>query len=75
MSTRKRLVLSPLAQEDYEDIAVYAVTTWGEEQWVSYEGALVQALTALAETPLLGRPRDDLRPGARSLRVREHVTV
>ncbi len=60
-------------QEDYEDIQVYTVTTWGAEQWLRYEDGLVQALEALTVNPLRGQPRDDLRPGARALRVRERT--
>jgi len=63
MSARKQPVLAPLAQDDYADIRLYT------------EEALARALDALADNPLLGRARDDLRPGARTLRVREHVIV
>ena len=75
MSAPKRVVLSRLAQEDYEDIQVYTVTTWGEEQWLRYEDALIQALEPLAVSPSRGQPRDELRAGARALRVREHVII
>lgn len=75
MSARKQLVLAPLAQDDYADIHLYTEEAWGEAQWADYEEALVRALDALADNPLLGRARDDLRPGARTLRVREHVIV
>jgi len=75
MSAHKRVVLSRLAQEDYEDIQVYTVMTWGEGRWLRYEDALVQALESLAASPLRGQLRDDLRPGARAGRVREHVII
>lgn len=75
MSARKLLVLAPLAQDDYADIRLYTEDTWGEARWADYEGALVRALDALADNPQLGRARDDLRPGVRTLRFREHVIV
>lgn len=52
MSAHKRVVLSRLAQEDYEDIQVYTVLAWGEEQSLRYEDALVQAIESLAASPL-----------------------
>ena len=64
LSARKQLVLSTLAEEDYEDIKVYTVMAWGAAQWAAYETALVRALESLAENPEIGRARDDLRLGA-----------
>ena len=48
---------------------------WGDQQWETYEAALLRALVALSEHPFLGRARDDLRPGARSFPVEQHLIL
>ena len=45
----------------------------GEAQRNDYRRALDQALERLATHPLIGQAREDLRPGLRSLPVRQHV--
>jgi toxin ParE1/3/4 len=51
----------------------YSRQTWGEAQRDDYRRALDQAFETLAAYPLIGQAREDLRPGLRSLPVRQHV--
>ncbi len=50
------VVLSPSAQEDYEDIRLYTVERWDYEQWERYEPILVRAIEMLSENPHVGAP-------------------
>jgi plasmid stabilization system protein ParE len=68
MSAHRLPVLpSPEAYDDLEDIALYSLLEWGEEQRDRYMARLDQALKSLGDTPFIGRARTDLRPGYRSL--------
>jgi toxin ParE1/3/4 len=74
MSARKLPVrLSPEAWDDLEDIAAYSLTAWGAEQCDRFMARLDLALQRLGDNPLLGRPRNELRPGYRSLLTGQHL--
>ena len=73
MSARKRPVrLAPDAQRDYDDILLHSFLTWGETQMQHYRSALDRGLVAIGDHPEIGRPRDQLLPGCRSLQVEHH---
>ena len=61
------------AQDDFEEILLYTVGTWGEEQRRVYKAAIDRALRRLRQFSHLGRPRDDLFAGCRGLQVEHHV--
>ncbi len=67
------IILSPEAQEDFEDIRVYTQREWGDQQETVYKAALLQALVTLSENPGLGRQRGDLGGELCSYVVRRHV--
>ena len=74
MSSHKLPVaLTQAARDDLRDIELYTLTAWGEVQWAVYEARLWQALESLGDTPEIGRARDDLAPGYRSLIIEQHV--
>jgi toxin ParE1/3/4 len=74
MSARKAAIqLTPQAERDYENILVYTERAWGEKQSATYQTSIAQALSALPDHPQASRPRDDLFPGCRSIRVEHHV--
>ncbi|CAN7205342.1 Plasmid stabilization system [Neorhizobium galegae bv. officinalis bv. officinalis str. HAMBI 1141] len=50
--------LSPLAEEDLEDIWGYTVETWSWEQAERYHDELISTLEGLAAGRKLGRPVD-----------------
>jgi toxin ParE1/3/4 len=52
---------------------LYTAQQWGSAQGESYSEEIDRALAELGEHPHVGRPRDDVRPGLRSLRVEQHV--
>jgi toxin ParE1/3/4 len=46
---------------------------WGYEQSVIYASAITQTFAVLRDHPRLGRQRDDLFSGCRSVQVEQHV--
>jgi toxin ParE1/3/4 len=74
MSARRRAIrLTPDARQDYDDLLLYSLLTWGEAQMREYEAAIERALRSLADYPRLGRARDDLFPDCRCLPVERHL--
>jgi toxin ParE1/3/4 len=69
----RKLLKKPLAESDLIDIWFYSFENWGEEQANSYLKALGLQLAKLKEFPMLGKPRDELRPGYRSLQIQRHL--
>ena len=67
------VILTRAAREDYEDIRVYTVQAWDEDQWVTYRTALNRGLQTLGDHPNIGRARADLPPGYRSYPVEQHI--
>ena len=49
------------------------MTEWGEGQADKYLAEIGGGIARLKEHPELGRSRDDLRAGYRSLRINQHV--
>ncbi len=52
-----------LAQADLESIWLYTNEQWGNAQANSYLEALIQRFNWLADNPLLGKMRDDVKTG------------
>lgn len=67
------IVLRPRARQDLKAIWRYSFDRWGEKQADKSLAELAAGVARLGDNPLLGTPRDDLRPGYRSLRVNEHM--
>ena len=74
-SPRLPVVLSPEARDDYESILIYSESTWGEHQAIVYRDALDRAIDRLALFPRMGRAREDVFPGCRVCRVRQHLLI
>jgi toxin ParE1/3/4 len=72
---RLPIKLSPEAWDDLDDIAAYGLLTWGDAQRDRYLATLDRALLSLGENPRLGRARDDLRRGYRSLVAGQHAII
>jgi toxin ParE1/3/4 len=68
---RWRIRLSQLAERDFIAILEWTLEQFGRRQFATYRRTLIQALTALADDPLLpdSRARDEIVPGLRSLHV------
>lgn len=67
------IVKRPRARQDLKAIWRYSFEQWGEMQADKYLAELAAGIAQLGDNPRLGKPRDDLRPGYRSLRVNEHM--
>ena len=70
-----RLVLSPKAERDIEQILRYTEETWGEAQAVVYHQLLDDALRRLLEGPGEGRGSADMPKTPLALPVGSHVVV
>ena len=66
-------IISPLALVDLGDIAFYTEARWGRRQRDNYIHDLNDCFGTLAESPGLGRSRDEIRQGLRSLAYKQHV--
>lgn len=69
----KRFRLSPNARNDLDEIWVYVARERTTEAADRLVDSLTQRFSLLADMPNIGRKRDDLEPGARSLPVGSYV--
>lgn len=67
------LFITPAAQEDLTDIYRYSLTNWGALQAEAYLTQLEEKLWLLTEQPAMGKQRNDLFQGLRSLAVNKHL--
>lgn len=70
---RARIVKRPLARKDLIGIWLHTCEVWGEEQADKYLDELDAGIALLRDHPRLGRARDDVRQGYRSLAINQHV--
>lgn len=70
---RHRIVVSPRAERDLREIYAYTAQSWGAEQADLYMDKIEAAFHALLDNPKVGRVRDEVKPGYRSLGVERHV--
>jgi len=68
-----RIVVSPRAEADIVDIAAYTLENWGERQMVRYVEDLHERFTRLAADPKVGRRREELGRGYRSIVHGSHI--
>jgi toxin ParE1/3/4 len=66
-------VLRPRAKADLAEIWRYTAERWNTAQADKYYRGIVAELGKVAESPTLGRPCDDIRPGYRRQNVGAHV--
>jgi toxin ParE1/3/4 len=74
-SPEYRLILSPKAQQDVEDILRYTREQWGEKQGAVYHDKLVGALEAIRSSPASGHASNDLPDTHRVYPIGSHVIV
>lgn len=65
--------LSRLARADLDEIRAYTRGKWGEAEWYRYYRDLTDCFLRIADDPTLGRSRDLIRPGMRSMTCGKHV--
>jgi toxin ParE1/3/4 len=68
-----RVKLSAAARHDIEAIDKYGSARFGNDVAAEYARSIVQALLLLAQYPLGGRARPELRANTRSRTHRSHV--
>ena len=64
---------TPFARQDYDDLLLESLLTWGEAQMRRYEARIERALRTVARFPGSGRRRDELFPSCRSFPAGQHV--
>ena len=69
----RKLVVTDRARGDLQDISQYTERQWGSDRRRRYMGAIADCLARLLRNPSLGAPRDDIRPGCRSVVAGRHV--
>ncbi len=68
-----RIVLSPRAQSDLDEIWNYTAARWNDDQGERYIRDIWQAVEAVAGDPRKGRVCDEIRLGYRKHPVGSHV--
>lgn len=69
----KRLKVTEAAEADLTAIGKYTEEHWGSAQKRRYLAMIKDCFTRLRRNSALGAPRDDLRPGYRSVSAARHV--
>jgi len=64
---------TPEALEDLDNIVLYTLTKWGKSQAKNYVDNLNLLASRLAETPQLGRPRNELYDVLYSFPYASHI--
>lgn len=64
--------ISPAAQQDIDEVYLYGILAYGLGQADGYISGLREAVLVLAEHPLMGRERDEVRPPIRLLPYESH---
>ncbi len=68
-----RILLSPRAQLDMDDIWSYTLTRWGTKQAECYTRQLYQQMQIIVENPAMGRSCSHIRKGYYSYPAASHV--
>ncbi len=64
---------SPKAETDLEDIWLYSFKQWNEHQADQYYDELIDGINRLTNNPQLGKSRESIGRGYRSLQINRHV--
>ena len=78
-------ILSPNAQESLRNIKAYSLEQFGKEQTISYLKLIEKKLRMIAESPDIGRKREEIKKGYLSFlagsnvifyrKARKHVDI
>lgn len=66
-------ILSPNAQTSLRKIKTYSLEHFGEEQTVTYLKLIEKKLQTIAETPQIGRKREEVKKGYLSFLAGSHI--
>lgn len=67
------VVKSPLAKSDLKKIWRYSFDKWGEDQAGKYLLQLDAGMQGLTSNPKVGKSREKVRKGYRSIQINRHV--
>ena len=70
-----RIVVTPEARHQLDSIYDYIAGAASAEIALRFTDGILDHLTTLTDYPRIGTPRDDLRPGLRTLAHRRRVTI
>jgi toxin ParE1/3/4 len=65
--------LAKAAQDDLREIRDYTRISWGDKQARHYLSEIKECFETLVKNPELGKSRDEVREGLRSINVGRHV--
>lgn len=65
--------VSKEAQNDLREIQRYTMTNWGKQQAKQYLIELTANFEMLAQSPKIGRTREEIHEGLRSFQARHHI--
>jgi toxin ParE1/3/4 len=70
-----RIVIAPEARDDLESLYDYIAGAASPAIALRFTDGILDRLALLADRPGIGAPRDDLRPGLRTLAYRGRATI
>jgi len=70
-----RIVFTPEARDQLDQLHAYISAAADFEIALGYVDGIIDYIAALSEFPNRGTPRDDLRPGLRTVAWRRRVTI
>ena len=71
--TQYQIILSPRAQEDLKNVREYTLAAYGEKQTQKCLSLIEESINQLLDNPEIGRNRDDVKSGYRSLNIEKHT--
>lgn len=73
--TPYQIELSPLAQEDIENIALYTLIEYGLQQQDTYMNLLDKGLKTISENPYIGHGHIDLEDDVQIWSIAKHLII
>lgn len=67
------IIKSPKAEIDLEEIWRYSFKEWNERQADRYYDQLIEGIDNLKTNPKMGKSRESIRDGYRSIQINHHV--
>lgn len=75
MTTSYRIVFTPEARDEIDELHSYIAMAADAETASRFTDGIIDHIATLSEFPKQGTPRDDLRPGLRTMSWRRRVTI
>ncbi len=68
-----KIRLAQTAENDLEDIWVYTISEWGEDQADKYVALIEKGFSQVLENPFIGKTRSDVKNEYRALQIKKHL--